>query len=187
MALAFLSACRKHPPGQTLTAVPAPVQYLDLNDTVIRLNRSAVFDLDGNGRYDIGFGTQLIGDPIYQIDKRQWVAFGAFHTDFAVNEAEAVPVLAADALISFRGFPGFNWYNASSILLAQQLLFTARPPVWEGLWRQATHHYMPFRLHRGERIYTGWVDMSFDQVQQRLIVHGAGVCTEPGRDIRAGR
>jgi hypothetical protein len=119
--LAILYSCKKNTaslPPQTLLPVPEMI-YINLEDTVVRFNHAVILDIDNDGANDMYFSTLLVGDPVMQQDKMQWLVTGAFNTNFPVNANEAIPVLRLNEDITVKNPPGYNWYNASSILLAQ--------------------------------------------------------------------
>src|SRR6187399_1970187 len=112
----FLSSCSKPPPEKPTTVAPK-MTYLDFSDSAVFFDRNASFDLDGNGEKDIRFSTLLVGDPLSQQDKRQWLAVCSFNTSLPVNGNENIPVVDVNNLIPINGFPGYRWYNASGIVL----------------------------------------------------------------------
>ena len=65
----IFSACSKTPVKPT-DDYPT-MTYQNFSDSAVLFDRSASFDLDGNGEKDIRFSTQLVGDPLSQQDKRQ--------------------------------------------------------------------------------------------------------------------
>ena len=176
------------------TVEPAPPQetypqmsYLDLADTTIVFGRRVSFDLDVNGEKDIYFSTQLVGDPIYQQDKRQWLLSGSLNTVFPVNAMESIPVLQLNDSIHSNAFPGYNWYNVSDLLLAQQIISMNIPPYWAGDWKETTHRFMPVQITRNNVLYNGWVEISFSITNEKLILHKAAICKEANKAIKAGK
>src|SRR5687768_9494037 len=93
----FLSSCTK---TSVKTTHDYPkMTYQNFSDSAVMFGRSASFDLDGNGEKDIHFGTLLVGDPLSQQDKRQWLAICSFNTSLPVNNDENIPVLDFNDLI----------------------------------------------------------------------------------------
>ncbi|GAA4326596.1 hypothetical protein [Flaviaesturariibacter amylovorans] len=181
----IVSCTREHiaPPQ----APPVPMTYTDFKDSAIRFGKHASFDLDQNGSADIGFSTLLVSDPLTQTDKRQWYAFGTFNTFFAVNNNEEMPFLGVNVPITKDAFSGYEWYNASSIVIAQQVLSNTEPPRWEGTWKEATHRYFPLQVKRGDSLYHGWAEISFRTADQQLYLHRAGLATVAGAAVRTGQ
>ncbi|RYZ00492.1 MAG: hypothetical protein EOO11_01375 [Chitinophagaceae bacterium] len=184
-AMAVASCSKEH--ATRPQAPPVPMRYTSFSDSAIPFGGHAFYDLDGNGSTDIGFGTQLVGDPLSHQDKRQWYAFGTFNTFFAVSNNEEMPFLPIDHPVTPGGFPGYSWYNASSILVAQQLLSETGPPRWEGAWKDATHSFFPLQVQRGDSLYTGWAEISFRTADGRLFLHRAGLATVAGAIVRTGQ
>ena len=162
----FLSACTK-----TLVK-PRPgsprVTYQHFSDSAVMFGRSASFDLDGNGEKDIHFATLLVGDPLSQQDKRQWLAVCSFNTSLPVNKDENIPVLNLNDLIPINDFSGYRWYNASGIVLSQKVIGMSAPAYWEGAWRDASHRFIPIQLRKNSLVYNGWVEISFDKLLEKF-------------------
>jgi hypothetical protein len=180
----FLISCKK------TSLQPVPVNepemiYADLNDSSILFNKAAVFDLNGDGQKDIYFTTLLVGDPVMQADKRQWLVMSSFYTNLPVNEEENIPVLSSEDLIPLQNFQGYNWYNASSVILAQKIV-TNNESFWLGEWKVASHKFIPVQITKPNGIFNGWVEVSFDKNAEKLILHKAGISREANRLIKAG-
>src|SRR5678816_1449643 len=129
MALVFTiaMACNKPHPEPIVETHPAML-YKDLRDSSIAFGRIASFDLDNNGEKDVLFSTQLVGDPVEQKDKQQWMVTTSFNANLPVNSTEHIPVLHYLDSIPLNDFSGHAWYNASSILLSQKTLTMTKPP-----------------------------------------------------------
>src|SRR5688572_22054647 len=89
--LVLVISCRKTGP-EGLFPVSSKMMYSNYNDTAVRFQRFASFDLDSNGRKDVYFSTQLVGDPVLQQDKYQWMVNSSFHTNLAVNNQEHIRI-----------------------------------------------------------------------------------------------
>ena len=185
--LFIITACGK-------PVVPTPPQethpqmsYIDLADTAIVFGRKASFDLDSNGEKDVYFSTQLVGDPIYQHDKKQWLLSGSLNSVFPVNAIESIPVLQLNDSIHFNAFPAYSWYNISDLLLTQQIININIPPYWDGDWKEATHRFIPFQIKRNNDLYNGWVEVSFSITNEKLTLHKAAISKEANKAIRAGK
>jgi hypothetical protein len=183
--MVLVISCTKTCPEEAFPATPR-MMYSNYNDTAVRFQRSASFDLDSNGQKDIFFTTQLVGDPVHQQDKWQWLVNSSFYTSLAVNEQENIRIMNTGEEIVSANKDGYNWYNASSILLAQKIISATGPPFWDGLWKDATHRYLAVQVKRDAFLYNGWIEISFDSTNERVIVHRAGICKEAGKSIRAG-
>jgi len=173
-----------------MPAVLAPAQpsmtYLDLKDTAVGFNRAVILDIDKDGATDIYFTTLLVGDPVMQQDKMQWLLTGGFDTNFPVNANESIPVLGLNDAITVKDPPGYNWYNASAVVLVQKIISVAAPPVWAGDWKKVSHRYIPFQLIKATGVYNGWIEVSFSTGNEKLVLHKTAVCKEQNKDIKAG-
>lgn len=164
------------------------MNYINLSDTALSFgDRPIIFDLDGDGQNDIRFNTLLVGDPVNQVDKRQWYAYGYPTTNLAINDDDKMPVLPYMQDIPVTNFSGYTWYNANQVLLVQRIEGSTGQPYWEGDWKNANHHYIPIQIIRNNALYSGWIEVSFSTNNQKLILHKAALCKEENRLIKAGK
>ena len=181
----ILLACTKTPVKPT-EEYPT-MTYQNFYDSAVFFDRNASFDLDGNGEKDIRFSTQLVGDPLSQQDKRQWLVVGSFYTSLPVNNTESIPVLELDQPIPINDFSGYKWYNAPGIVLAQKIFSMSAAPYWEGGWKDASHRFIPIQLKKNNLLYNGWIEISFDKLEEKIILHKSAVSQQPGREALAGK
>lgn len=180
-------ACNK-----PVTDIPPPagqhpeMRYTDLGNQVIGFNQVASLDLDKDGQKDISFSTLLVGDPIYKVDKMQWLVASSFYTNLPVKE-EHIPVMDTGDSIPTLNFNGYEWFNASQIVLTQKIIGITGNPYWEGDWKQAAHQFIPLQVMRNNALYNGWVEISFSQADEKLILHRAAISMEAGKLIAAGK
>ncbi|HEX6333104.1 MAG TPA: hypothetical protein VFZ78_02695 [Flavisolibacter sp.] len=187
VVLSVFISCRKQevPPG-TVTPGHPQMRITNLGDSVVTFGKGASFNLDGLDGKDVYFGTMLVGDAVYQQDKYLWLVSTSFYASLPVNEHESIPVMQYNDSIRTADFNGYNWYNASTIVLAQKVIGTTQPPFWAGDWKEASHRYIPVQLIRPDGFYNGWVEVSFSIQQERLVLHRAAVCRVPSTTIAAG-
>jgi hypothetical protein len=185
LVLLMAVACKKpsEPPVQ-----PYPSMLVkDLADSSVVFGRIASFDLDDNGEKDVLFSTQLVGDPVEQQDKKQWMVTSSFNANLPVNSTEHIPVLRYPDSIPLNNFSGYAWYNASHILLSQKTITMTTPPFWEGDWKDASHRFVPIQLKKQGGLYNGWIEVSFSTAEEKLTLHKSAVCKEANKNIVAGK
>ena len=112
---------------------------------------------------------------------------GSFNTSLPVNGNENIPVLALDDVIPINNFSGYNWYNAPGIVLSQKITGVSAPAYWEGAWKDASHRFIPIQLKKNNLLYNGWVEVSFDKFQEKIILHQSAVSQQPGKSVLAGK
>lgn len=186
LVLATAVTCKKPLSEPPVLSHPS-MSVKDLEDSSLTFGRHASFDLDDDGEKDVFFSTQLVGDPIEQKDKRQWMVTTSFYANLPVNSAEHIPVLHYLESIPLNNFSGYAWYNASSILLSQKTLTMTKPPFWEGDWKEASHRFVPIQLKKENGLYNGWVEVSFSTANEQLTLHKVAICKEANKSIIAGK
>jgi len=184
--LLFITACKKDK-----KEIPDPVpsqpgmSYFDLKDSTVSLGGLNVLDLDRDGKYDLFCSTLLVGDPVLMQDKWQWLVNSSLEANLPVKN-EIVPAMEKGTIIPVQDFSGYGWFNASSIVLAQKVIGLIQPPFWEGAWKGASHQYLPFQLVRPGGLYNGWVELSFNQAGEKVILHKAALSKISNTGIKAG-
>lgn len=179
----LVSGCQKQKPVE---AVLPQMNYTDLADVQVPFGSLRTIDLNGDQQADIYFGTQLVGDPLSQSDKKQWLIGSSYYVSLPVNEAEQVPAMQAGQQIPIIDFSGYHWYNASSVLLAQKVISTSETR-WEGNWKDILHRFIPVQLSTAAGLYNGWVEISFSTTAEQLTLHRAALSRETNKDVKAGK
>ena len=185
LILIFVSiffACKKppSPPKQT------EMVYTHLNDKEIPFGQYHSIDLNNDGKLDFDFYTMLVGDPLAQQDKQKYLVGSRLHTLLPVNDQENAPILNQNDPIPFVDFQGYSWYPLSTIELAQKIISMSGPDVWEGLWKDSHHQYLPLQVTVGGQRFNGWIELSFEKETRKLILHKAAVSTKAETAVKAG-
>lgn len=183
--LLSLGSCKK----ETTTVIePRPeMQYFNLQNREIKANAPGFFiDVNGDGRKDLAFTTSLVGDPLEQVDKLQFLVSSYIEVNLPVNNNEEIPVLNKGQSIVTENFDGYQWFELSSIILVQKITSLTAPPTWQGHWKGATYKYLPYQVITNGRRYNGWVEVSVDVTGEKLILHQAAVSKEAEKTVKAG-
>jgi hypothetical protein len=170
--------------------LPAPgydpqMRYTDLQNAEMKHSQPYFLDIDGDGSTDFSFSTMLVGDPILQRDRLQFIAHSKIGTNLLNNDNDQSPVLNNGDKISVP-YPGYEWFELSAIVLAEKITGMTEPMHWAGLWRNAVHRYLPVQLKKNGKFYNGWVELSFDSLSEKLILHKTAISIEAGKEIKAG-
>lgn len=162
------------------------MEYIDLSGKEIGFNQSIFLDLNKDNRNDIGFGTVLLGDPVGKQDKRQYLVFSDLYSSLPVDASENIPMQNKNDLIPVGDFENYNWYNASSIVLAQKIVPLDGNEYWDGKWKSSSHNFMPLQILKNGKRYNGWIELSFDTGSQKTILHRAAISKKAESEVRAG-
>jgi hypothetical protein len=170
---------------------PAPVphpamHYTDLGNVSIKFGQQKAVNIDGDGVNDLLFSTMLVGDPILRRDRRQYYVNAAFHVFLLTNVQEQAPVLNNGDAITISNPSGYNWFNSSSVVLAEKIIEETGPEDWEGSWKDVDHKYLPVQIRKNDLRYNGWVEISFKTNTEEMILHRSAIATEAGKTVMAG-
>ena len=184
---ALLVACGKEkPPVPTQPPVSShPVMnYKDLQNREVKYGQLQQVDVDGDGANDLRFNVLLVGDPILQRDRVQFYANSGIKRNLLNNSVDESPMLNKGDSIS-RSHVGYDWWQISSIVLAEKIV-TDNGSYWQGLWKNADHKYLPIQFEKNGKLYHGWVELSFNIAEEKLILHKAAISTEEEKSVQAG-
>lgn len=179
-------SCKKEKQPGTPTVPKTQMEYFNLNSTEIKANAQGFsIDVNHDGRNDLRFNTQLVGDPINQVDKLQFLITSNIEVNLPVNSSEQIPVMDKGESIVLEDFNGYHWFQLSSIMLVQKVIsFSA--PVWEGHWKNAIHKYLPYQVVENGKRYNGWVELSADIPGEKIVLHNAAISKEMDKIVKAG-
>lgn len=183
----LIMACeKKNRPVQPTPAPHPQMQYTNLNNVSIKFGQLQMLNLDGDNVMDLLFSTLLVGDPVLKRDRRQYFVSASFDMFLLTNINEQTPLFNNGDKITIADPAGHNWFNASSVLLAEKIIEETGPDHWEGNWKNASHKYLGVQLRKGDLRYNGWVELSFKTDTEELILHRAAIAKEPGKTITVG-
>jgi len=184
IASILLFACGKEKP--TIPAVPShPVMiYKNLADKEVKYGQFQYVDIDSDGLNDFRFNVLLLGDPILQRDRMQFYANSGIKRNLLNNQVDESPMLNKGDSIG-KNHSGYSWWEISAIVLAEKIIDNSGSH-WEGLWKNADHRYLPVQIEKNNKLYHGWIELSFNTAEEKLILHKAAISTEEEKSIQAG-
>lgn len=183
-----LGSCEKEKNGLDTPNSPTPVmEYFEFNNREIRAGIPGFsIDLNRDARIDLVFSTLLVGDPLNQVDKLQFLVQSNIKVNLPVKVGEEIPVMNKGDLIALTNFQGYQWFELSSIVLVQKIISFNQAPIWEGHWKLAANKYIPFQIIVSDKIYGGWIEMSVNTANEKLIVHRAAISKDANKVVKAG-
>lgn len=184
-AMLLLFSCKKEQLPEQHPAPHPQMRYTDMQNTEIRVGRGKSFDLNGDGKTDFGFGTTRVGDPILQRDRLLFEVYSGISSFLLNNEQEETPPVLKGDKIPIDN-PAFEWNEISALILAEKVTFVSGEWFWDGIWKTASHKYLPLHIKSGGQIYYGWIELSFDKQNEKIILHKAAVSLEAGKAVKAG-
>ena len=161
--------------------------YTNLNNAEVKYSPSGVWvDLDNDNRPEVLFEVMLVGDFINKKDMYKFNIVTSIRTNVPVNGNEQIPVFHKGATIRIENFEGTNWYGASEITLIEKVVFENSAVVWRGNWLTVQKSYLPVQLFRNGKWHNGWIELTADHQNEKLILHRAAMSKEPEKIIKAG-
>lgn len=186
--IAFNVSCKK-----TVTPVPnnpteeVEMEYLLLNDQEVKPFQDGVMiDLNRDQKPDLLFYVMLVGDHIQKQDRFHYNVLSSIRTSILVNSQEQTPSFLKGTTIPISNFDGHAWYPASEITLIEKRVHENSSITWHGNWLTAERAYLPVTLSINNQVHGGWVELSSDPVNGKIILHRAAITKRPNKLPRAG-
>jgi hypothetical protein len=181
----LLVACGKEkvPAKEPVKTHPIMI-YTDLQNKEVKYGKFQYVDVDGDGPYDFLFNVVLVGDPILQRDRVQFYANSGINRNLLNSDVDESPMLSKGDSIS-KIHAGYQWWEISAIVLAEKIV-TNDGSFWQGKWKNADHKYLPIQIEKNNKLYHGWIELSFNTAEEKLILHKAAISTEEDKSIQAG-
>jgi hypothetical protein len=192
IATTMLAACRKdnlsfpNPKNPPANTQPEMI-YTDLQNRELKFRQSQLIDLDKDGTNDIIFATWYVGDPVEHEDEILFFAGSYTHSNLLIHGDNQSTAFKQGDIISVNNYNGHNWYQVAQAELALKNTGEHKPPYWEGSWKQVSHKYLAVQVVKQDRRYNGWIEISFDTVAEKLVLHKAAICKEAEKSIIAGK
>ena len=162
------------------------MRYTDFGNREIKFEQGYHFDLDGDGSFDFGFATMRLGDPILKRDRLQYYATSGYYSYMPINDYEDSKALNKGDKIGSVAPNGHTWYNAAFTVLAEKIIPLNGENYWDGLWTNITHRYLAVQVERNGKFYFGWIELSFDKVSGKIILHKAAISKVEDISVKAG-
>lgn len=183
IAVVVAVACMKK---GAIEEIPHPAMtYTYLNEMELGDKDYFNLDIDANGTVDFTFSTRLVGDPVLKQDRLQFLIGSKIESNLLNSDNDDCPRLRKGDQIGTM-HEGFNWYELSSILLTEKVNTMEGTNWWRGVWTDADHSFLPVQLSKGAKVYHGWIEVSFNRLKEKLVLHKAAISTEGNKQIRAG-
>lgn len=187
--LVILSACSKKdvvdPPKLPDNEFPEML-VTELNDAEVKQQEHQTLDLDKDGVNDLVFAIWYIGDPVEREDEVLFFAASGTQSSLMVGGENVSPRFSKNDIIPVNPIEGYNWYIVAQVEMAMKNIGYDAPPYWEKDWKDASHKYLAVQVKRANKLYYGWVEVSMDTANSKLILHRAAIAKQPGRAVKAG-
>ncbi len=185
--ISLFTSCKKEESGTGPIVPPVETIQIDLGQKEVKYGASPVLlDFDNDGTRDFIFNVVLVGDPLLGVDKRKFMAGSGINSLFAMNDNQEVPCMSKGDSIPLQNFNEYEWHLVLSARLVERWENTAGDITWHGNWKGAVKKYLPFQLNINNKKHNGWVELSIDIANQKVILHKAAYTKEPNTAIKAG-
>ena len=181
--LMIMSGCKKESEKNPVN------DHLKMSYTVVNVElkswTSKGIDIDGDNKKDFAFEVFPIGDPVQQRDKYKFYAYSTIHTSLLSDDLDFPPMLEKGETVK-PVHPGYAWWPVTASELAQKVVPVNGPIFWEGVFKNASKKYLPMKMTKNDLEYFGWIEISIDQAESKLIVHRIALSTEAGKVVKTG-
>lgn len=190
VTLVAATACKK--PKNEIPPAPLPTPevemvYTNLNNAQVKYMQPGVWiDLNNDNRADVLFEVIRVGDHINRYDRLLFNIATSIRVNVPVNVHEQIPVFQKNTIIPLDNFEGINWYGGSEIELIHKAIFENGLVLWRGNWLTAERAYLPVQIFINGKRHNGWIEITADVDNERLILHRAAISQLAEKHIKAG-
>lgn len=184
------TSCKKETIVKPPAAIQPPVEemlYTNLNNRLVKYMQPGIWiDLNKDNRPDVLFEVMRTGDHINKFDRFLFNIITSIRVNVPVSSNEQIPVFLKNTIIPLGDFEGNNWYGGSEISLISKTLFDNGSIAWHGNWLTAKQAYLPLQIIIEGKRHSGWIELTADQQNEKLILHRAAISKSPEKIIKAG-
>jgi len=174
-------------PAPDPPASPFPEMLVtELNDAEVSYAKSQAIDLNRDGMNDVVFATWYIGNPNQQEDEILYFAASSIETSLMTRAENNSPQYNQNDIIPVNAADGYDWFVVSQVELAMKNIGNTGAPYWEKEWKNASHKFLAVQVKKSNKLYYGWVELSMNTAQSKLVLHRAAISKEPARAVKAG-
>lgn len=185
--ITLFASCKKEKSGSGTVVPLVETIKIDLAQKEVKYGSAPVLlDFDKDGTRDFIFNITLVGDPVLGVDKRKFMAGSGVNALFAVNDNQEAPCMNRNDIIPLENFDGYHWNLVLSVMLVERWEDGAGNITWHGNWKAAVKKYLPFQLNINNKKHNGWLELSIDITNQKVVLHKAAYTRYPEKEIRAG-
>lgn len=177
-------SCEKAP----VIEEPGPdffMQYTMLQDKEVKANQTQGIDIDADGNNDLVFEVVENSDESGRSIRFNVSAFNEYSlliNDIKEKGCGITPALKQGDAIDIYGGNDYQWKKPKTALLSETIN-TFKQTICKGNWKNAKYKYLPIqRLHEGYK--NGWVEISIDETNGKIILHRAAVSKFANRHIQ---
>ena len=184
LAGVLFTGCDKNQPGKS---PETKMKYVDLHQSEVKMGSVQRVDLNEDGSIDFNFKAESFGDPILKQERLSFMAKAEINGYLlAIENTETTKRLDKGNLISQIPPSGFGWFGVGQAVLTEKVTSESNEVNWQGDWNDGSHHYLPVQIVKNGSKYCGWIELSMDVANEKMILHQGAISTEAGKDAKAG-
>jgi hypothetical protein len=176
----LLQSCQNDPPAEPLTYT-----YKSLHDTTASYLHPFELHMFADTSADFYFTIGLIHDSLGT--NAHCFALPLKTNRILVKGEDEIPPFEKGNQISSTLSTPYYWDRMHHSLA---VLTVADPPVidstWTGAWAGIGKRYLSVQLHDNSQVYNGWIAISIDTFQRKMIFHEFAWQKIPNKDALAG-
>lgn len=161
---------------------PSTIRHMNFGNISVAYNAPLSVSLDSDTLNEVAFTTSLIAGGGF--NETQFIANSIGAQKFQAI-SDTIARLNAGESIGFVPSAPRSWDAFANLLASYRV--TAADSLWSGMWKDGTKGYIGVQLNDDGILRYGWIAVTMDTSQSRLIVHDAAYRTEPDEPIDAGQ
>jgi hypothetical protein len=158
------------------------VRYVNFGNASVAYNEPLSVSLDSDTLNEVAFTTSLIAGGGFS--ETQFIANSIGAQKFQAVSDTIVRLNAGESIGFIPSAPR-SWDAFANLLTSYRV--TAVDSLWSGGWKDGTKGYIGVQLNDDGVLRYGWIALTMDTVQSRLVVHDGAYRTAPDEPIDAGQ
>ena len=168
------------PPGKT---PETPLLLTDLHNREVKSGQEQIVDADNDGVIDFVFYVLPIGDPILNQSKHRFLLGSMVHSLLFVGEDNDSPIREKGNIIKSANELPYEWFEVSEVILGEKIIENDLTSHWEGPWKNVNHKYISIQVKKDDGRYNGWIELSFDTNNEKIILHNAALSKVANKEV----
>ena len=188
VALTIFTGCHRSDSEEITTPENlVRMKYKNFDDLKIPFLRHYYCDVDDDGINDFYISSELLGIPAEDSDYHSFYVLGSVHTYSLVDINKECPILNKGDLIGKDIRADHHWLKENQVFLAEKVISSNGGYYWKRNWKDASHQYLAFSIKKNGKLYYGWLEISFSQDTETVILHRSAIAEEAERTVIAGQ
>jgi hypothetical protein len=189
LSLLGLASCSKNSVSNNTesTQTTPTMGFKTLNNLEINsASKPVLLDVNDDGDYDLSFEIKRDNEDLKLIRQARFQVKSSFYSSLPLNTNGEVEPMIQSTYIPTENFKGNTWQKEKTATLLEKNIAESGTIRWSGNWANVGKKYLAFQLLKNNDRFSGWIELTEDVFQNKIILHKAAYSKVSGKTIKAG-